>query len=52
MLARLERKLDNTLTEYFRAFYHMCLKVCRRFASEEDGKYVLQLFVASTQIKL
>ena len=40
MLARLERKLDNTLTEYFRAFYHMCLKVCRRFASEEEGKCI------------
>jgi hypothetical protein len=36
-LAKLERKLDNTLTEYFRAFYHMCLKVCHRFSSEEEG---------------
>jgi len=45
MLARLERKLDNTLTEYFRAFYYMCMKVCRRFASEEDGKCLLKSFV-------
>jgi len=47
LLARLERKLDNTLTEYFRAFYHMCLKVCHRFATEEDGKYLLCLFSCS-----
>ena len=43
LLARLERKLDNTLTEYFRAFYHMCLKVCRRFMTEEEGKCLLNL---------
>jgi hypothetical protein len=36
-LAKLERKLDNMLTEYFKAFYHMCMKVCRRFTSEEEG---------------
>ena len=52
MLARLERKLDNTLTEYFRAFYHMCLKVCRRFASEEDGKRLLDLFISDMHIML
>jgi len=50
VLARLERKLDNTLTEYFRAFYHMCMKVCRRFASEEDGKYLPYLFMPKVQI--
>jgi len=47
VLARLERKLDNTLTEYFRAFYHMCLKVCHRFAAEEDGKFLLCVFSLS-----
>src|SRR6218665_188263 len=38
-LGRLERKLDDTLTEYFKAFYHMCMKVCDRFRSEEEGNF-------------
>ena len=50
LLARLERKLDNTLTEYFRAFYHMCMKVCRRFATEEDCKYLLCLFILDAEL--
>ncbi|KAL3860710.1 hypothetical protein ACJMK2_010796 [Sinanodonta woodiana] len=30
ILARLDKKTDETLTEYFMSFYHMCLRVCRR----------------------
>lgn len=40
---RLERKLDDTLTEYFKAFYHMCMKVCDRFRNEEEGNFLLSL---------
>ena len=36
-LGHLDRKYDDTLAEYFRAFYHMCKKVCRRFANEDEG---------------
>ena len=46
LLAKLERKLDNMLTEYFRAFYHMCMKVCRRFSSEDEGSYFCYLYSA------
>ncbi|XP_070187859.1 chromodomain-helicase-DNA-binding protein 8-like isoform X4 [Littorina saxatilis] len=34
-LARLDRKYDETITEYFHAFYHMCQTVCGKFRSEE-----------------
>ncbi|KAL5021350.1 hypothetical protein ScPMuIL_000505 [Solemya velum] len=37
VLARLDKKPDEALTEYFQAFYHMCLRVCRRFRSEEEA---------------
>lgn len=33
---RLERKLDDTLTEYFKAFYAMCKRVTGRRLSEEE----------------
>ena len=36
-LARLDKKYDDTLTEYFKAFYHMCKAVCRKFKNEEEG---------------
>lgn len=36
-LARLDKKRDESLTEYFRAFYQMCTNVCRRASGEENG---------------
>ncbi|XP_074646816.1 chromodomain-helicase-DNA-binding protein 8-like isoform X2 [Tubulanus polymorphus] len=33
-LARLDRKFDETMTEYFLAFYYMCCKVCKKL---KDG---------------
>ncbi|XP_054164988.1 chromodomain-helicase-DNA-binding protein 7-like isoform X2 [Oppia nitens] len=33
---KLERKLDDTLTEYFKAFYAMCKRVTGRRLSEEE----------------
>lgn len=27
-LGRFDKKYDETLTEYFKVFYHMCMKVC------------------------
>ncbi|KAL1425709.1 hypothetical protein MTO96_018879 [Rhipicephalus appendiculatus] len=35
-VGRLERKRDDTLTEYFRAFRAMCRRVCGRKLGEED----------------
>lgn len=40
-LARLEKKHDDTLTEYFQAFYHMCMRVCKKFKNDDDGKICL-----------
>ena len=37
-LAKLDKKFDETLTEYFIAFYHMCMTVCKRFRTPEEGK--------------
>jgi len=37
-IARLDKKYDNTLTDYFRAFYHMVKRVCRKFKTDEEGK--------------
>ena len=36
-LAKLDKKFDETLTEYFLAFYHMCMTVCKRFKTAEEG---------------
>ena len=36
MYAKLERKLDETLTEYFKAFYAMCKKVVGRHLTEDE----------------
>ncbi|KAK3086718.1 hypothetical protein FSP39_022463 [Pinctada imbricata] len=36
-LARLEKKFDDTLTEYFQAFYHMCMRVCKKFKNDDDA---------------
>lgn len=36
MYAKLERKLDETLTEYYKAFYAMCKKVVGRRLTEDE----------------
>ena len=43
-LARLDKKYDDTLTEYFQAFYHMCKRVCKRFKNDEEGKIMKHIF--------
>ncbi|XP_064639881.1 chromodomain-helicase-DNA-binding protein 7-like isoform X2 [Lineus longissimus] len=35
-LARLDKKYDDTLTEYFLGFYYMCCRVCKKL--KEDAK--------------
>lgn len=42
-LAHLEKKYDETLTEYFLAFHHMLQLVCKRFKTEEEGILSLPL---------
>jgi len=37
-LGRFEKKFDDTLSEYFKAFYHMCMKVCRRYGTDDEGR--------------
>ena len=37
-LARLDKKYDETLTDYFKAFYFMCRRVTKKLQSEEEGK--------------
>ncbi|XP_052817121.1 chromodomain-helicase-DNA-binding protein 8-like isoform X4 [Mya arenaria] len=34
IMAKLEKKTDEQLTEYFISFYHMCLRVCRKIKEE------------------
>jgi len=36
-VARLEKKYDDTLTEYFRSFYAMCKRLCGQSLTEEEG---------------
>lgn len=36
-VARLEKKYDDTLTEYFRSFYAMCKRLCGQTLTEEEG---------------
>lgn len=38
MLSRLEKKYDETLTEYFRAFMAMCKRQCGIRLSEEENE--------------
>ena len=38
-LAHLERKYDETLTEYFKAFYYMIKRICR-MVDQVSGMYV------------
>lgn len=35
ILARLDKKYDDTLTEYYEAFYDMCQRACKK---EEESK--------------
>jgi len=39
-VARLEKKYDDTLSEYFRSFYAMCKRLCGQALTEEEGKLV------------
>lgn len=39
-VARLEKKYDDTLTEYFRSFYAMCKRLCNQTLTEEEGKTI------------
>lgn len=39
-VARLEKKYDDTLTEYFRSFYAMCKRLCGQPLTEEEGNLV------------
>lgn len=36
-LARLDKKYDETLSEYFEAFYEMCQQACQK--EKEEGKF-------------
>ena len=36
-IARLDKKYNDTLGEYFRAFYHMCRRICMKLTGPEDG---------------
>ncbi|XP_013778295.1 chromodomain-helicase-DNA-binding protein 7-like isoform X3 [Limulus polyphemus] len=40
-VARLDRKFDDTLTEYFKAFYAMCKRVCGRKLTDEEAQLPL-----------
>lgn len=41
-VARLEKKYDDTLTEYFRSFYAMCKRLCGQALTEEEGNPVFE----------
>lgn len=43
-VARLEKKYDDTLTEYFRSFYAMCKRLCGQPLTEEEGKNNISSF--------
>ena len=45
-LANLPKKMDDTLFEYFKAFYYMLRRVLRLFTSEEDGRELRSFFSA------
>lgn len=45
MLSRLEKKYDETLTEYFRAFMAMCKRQCGIRLSEEENEKLLEVGV-------
>jgi chromodomain-helicase-DNA-binding protein 7 len=38
-ISRLDKKFDETMTEYFKAFYAMCKRVCGLKLTEEEGEY-------------
>jgi hypothetical protein len=35
-LGQLDKKLDETLTDYFNSFYYMCKKVCNKLGDDEE----------------
>ena len=37
-LAQLDKKMDETLSDYLAAFLHMCQKVCGRLGAEADAQ--------------
>lgn len=47
-IARLERKYDETLAEYYKCFYAMCKRVCGRELTEEEGSVLCFYFIKRT----
>ncbi|XP_041376531.1 chromodomain-helicase-DNA-binding protein 8-like isoform X2 [Gigantopelta aegis] len=43
--ARLDKKYDDTLVEYFQAFYHMCQRVCGKFKTTDEAKPPHNMYV-------
>ncbi|XP_013394879.1 chromodomain-helicase-DNA-binding protein 8 isoform X2 [Lingula anatina] len=37
-IGKLEKKYDETLTEYYLAFYHMCRRVCKKFKDDKEAR--------------
>lgn len=44
-ISRLEKKFDETMTEYYRAFIALCKKVCGLKLTEEDGMYIFLVYI-------
>lgn len=44
-VARLEKKYDDTLTEYFRSFYAMCKRLCGQVLTEEEGITIIIIII-------
>ncbi|KAG8200736.1 hypothetical protein JTE90_022342 [Oedothorax gibbosus] len=42
-IARLERKYDETLAEYYKCFYAMCKRVCGRELTEEEEQLAMNV---------
>jgi len=43
-LSKLDKKFDETLTEYYKAFQSMCRRVCGKKLTEEDGEFFFCTF--------
>lgn len=50
-IAQLDKKLDETLNDYFTAFYHMCKKVCGKL-DENDKDSKLPAHLADMQVEV
>ena len=35
-ISRLDKKFDETLTEYYRAFYAMCKRICGKKLTDDE----------------